>query len=327
MDLVGARLTVGRTWRFEAGGATCADDDPGLYRHRIDTLKSPGPHAEAFGLPWPPYRSNLWRYLYSPEYQNTPSRDLVATLLPTRWTTTRAVPPHPWALEIEAVRHPFAVTTLVHVDLTSLAWDDRATSAAQLLAVLRTAVGGTGGARVTDGIPLDQVPDLPAQSFEGDPLIPTPAGRFVVLSGVHDEADARAVASVLARLFDDAPDATKAVDLRSPRAAISVRGENVGLALPADLPRAAQKVRCLHDNTAMLLAQLQNLASVLAGATTVTADPYQRSAARVLSHLHRRAPLPESGSVYKTRLPELWLGARGHGPAITALTPGLPAVP
>jgi hypothetical protein len=322
VGITGVRVTVGRTWRFDAGGSTCADVDPSAYRRRFDELKSPAPREADFGLPWPPYRSNVWRYLYSPEYQNTSSGDLVATLLPTRWETTRIVPPR--AVGVEGVRHPFGLTTLAHVDLTASDWTDRAAASAQLLDVLRTSIGST---LLTDGVPFSEVPSLPGRSFEGSRLTLVPAGQFVALSGIHDEADGCAIASVLARLFDDVPDATKASDMRSPRAAISVRGGNVGLTLPADLPRAAQKLRCLHHNTTMVLAHLQNLSTILTGTTTASADWYQKRAASVLSHLYRRAPLAESGSVYKSRLPELWLGARGLGPAITALTPGLPAVP
>ena len=83
MGLYGLRVTVGSTWRFVADDRTCADMDVSAYRRRIDELKSPTHDPQDYGLPWYPYRSNLWRYMYSANYRNTRSVDLVHTLIPT----------------------------------------------------------------------------------------------------------------------------------------------------------------------------------------------------------------------------------------------------
>ncbi|KQY44347.1 hypothetical protein [Cellulomonas sp. Root137] len=311
-----------------AADKTCSDVDLAVYRRRFDELKSPSP-VIGFGLPWPRYPSHVWRYVYSPEYQNTPSRDLVSTLLPTRWAETRTLQlpgSSPWSVDVEAIRHPFALTTMAHAGpFPGAAWpSDPAKAAAQLRAILRTSVGAGS---LVDGVPALEIPFLPDTSFEGLPLTLVPGGQFVVLSGIHDEKDGRAIASALARLFDDEADPTKAVALRSPRGAISVRGENVALTIPVGLPRTDQKLRCLHHNATTVLAQMQNLSTVLSGPRTTTCEWFGKQAASVLSHLHRRAPLTESGTIYKSRLPELWIAQRQLAPAINALTVDLQALP
>lgn len=329
MGLHSVRVSVGRTWRFVADGSTCADVDVSAYRRRIDELKSPT--TKDFVLPWPPYRSHVWQYLYGADYRNTPSYVEVTTLLPTRWATRRTIEspltPTPWSVGVEVLRHPFALTTLVHVDFApGGAWPADATAASDLLrAVLRTPLAGTSA--VVDGFPVSEVPSLPPWSFEDLLLTLEDAGHVVVLSALHDEEDGRGSASSLARRFDDEPDPEDAVPMRTTKGAVSVRGETVALALPAGLPRAARRLECLHHNATVVLAYMQNLATVLSPPTTMTCAWYREPAATVLNHLHRRAPLPATGSVYKSRLPELWLNERGLGAAVNALTPGLPALP
>jgi hypothetical protein len=330
MALKGLRVSVGSTWRFVADDKTCADVDVSAYRRRIDELKSPSPAPHDFGLPWPRYRSNLWRFMYSADYRNTRSIDLVGTLLPAVW------PAEPialtsqnfgsWRASVQVVRHPFALTTLVHVDSTVGAiWPADAVVASELLRRVLHTKAGSGA--IIDGFPISEIPSRPKWSFEGNPLTLVDAGRFLLMSALHDQDDGRASASVIARRFDDEPDPEHALPLRTAKGALSVRGEDVAQVLPDSLPRAKQKLECLHHNAAMLLANIQNLSTVLMAPTSVACDWYREPAARVLSHLHRRAPLPETGSVYKSRLPELWLNERGRGAAINALTVGLPALP
>jgi hypothetical protein len=329
VGLHSVRVSVGRTWRFVADGRTCADVDATAYRRQIDELKSPA--AQGFVLPWPTYRSHVWRYMYSADYRNTRSAVQVSTLMPTLWTdrltVTNALTPTPWNVEIEVFRHPFALTTLVHVNPASGGdWPADAAAASTLLrAVLRTPLAGTNA--VVDGFPASEVPSLPTRSFEGGSLTLEDAGQVVVLSALHDEPDGRGSASALARRFDDEPDPEDAVPMRTTRGAVSVRGETVALVLPAALPRAERRLECLHHNTTVVLAYLQNLATLLGPSTTTTCEWYREPAATVLNHLHRRTPLAETGSVYKSRLPELWLDERRLGAAINALAPGLPALP
>ena len=330
MVLQGLRVSVGSTWRFVADDKTCADIDVSAYRRRIDELKSPTPAPQDFGLPWPRYRSNLWRYMYSADYRNTRSVDLVGTLLPTLWAAKpraqTSLPFGSWNVRVEVVRHPFALTTLVHVDPTVVSpWPgDASTASEELRRVLRTMVGS---AAIIDGLPISDIPSLPRLSFEGSELTLVDAGQFLLISALHDQDDGRASASVLARRFDDEPNPAHASTLRSAKGALSVRGEDVALVLPGKLPRAEQKLQCIHQNAAMTLAHLQNLSTVLKAPTTAACDWYREPAASVLSHLHRRVPLPATGSVYKSRLPELWLNERGRRAAINALTEGLPALP
>ena len=331
MVLQGLRVSVGSTWRFVADDKTCADVDVSAYRRRIDELKSPTLGPRDFDLPWPPYRSNLWRHMYSADYRNTRSVDLVSTLLPTLWTKkprAQTLPPIGlWNVSVEVVRHPFALTTLVHVDPTlALPWPEDAARASEgLRHVLRAKVGS---AAIMDGFPLSEIPSLPKRSFKkGSALTLVNAGRFLLISALHDQDDGRSSASVLARHFDDEPDPTRAFPLRSAKGALSVRGEDVAQVLPRNLPRAEQKLECLHKNAALMLAYLQNLSTVLNAPTTTACNWYREPAASDLSHLYRRAPLPATGSVYKSRIPELWLNGRGREAAINVLTTGLPALP
>lgn len=331
MGLHSLRVSVGRTWRFLADDRRRADVDVDVsaYRRRIDVLKSPT--SEAFVLPWPPYRSHVWRYLYGGDYRNASSFVQVSTLLPTRWATRRTVTsplaPTPLDVAVEAYRHPFALTTLTHVDpAPGTYWPADASAASTLLqAVLRTPLAGTNA--VVDGFPASEVPSPPIWGSEHSLLTLEDAGSVVVLSALHDEEDGRGLASLLARRFEDEPDPEDAYPMRTKKGAVSVRGDTLGLVLPAGLPRAARRLECLHHNATVVLAYQQNLASLLNTPTTTSCAWYREQAAIVLNHLHRRAPLPATGSVYKSRLPELWLNERGLGAAVNALTPGLPALP
>jgi hypothetical protein len=260
-------------------------------------------------------------------YQDTASKVLVKTLLPLRWCTTLAeVPQCLPPVESEALRHPFAVTTVVHLELVPVdPWPAAAEASALLHAVLGSPL--VAGRTVQDGVPLAALPALPTTAFGGAPAWFEDAGHFVVLSGLHSDKDPRALASSLACMFYDDPNPEAARSLRSSRGAICVTGNAVGLVLPGDLPRAEQRMRCLHHNLVTLLGYVQNLATLTPAKPMASSEWFQRRAATVLNHLYRRAPLPDTNKIYKSRLPELWIDERQLAPFINALRPDLPQLP
>jgi hypothetical protein len=71
----------------------------------------------------------------------------------------------------------------------------------------------------------------------------------------------------------------------------------------------------------MIFGYVQNLMTLTPTATTVAGQWFQDRAAIILNHLYRRAALPETRSIYRSRLPELWLNHHKLEPALNALTP------
>ena len=55
-------------------------------------------------------------------------------------------------------------------------------------------------------------------------------------------------------------------------------------------------------------------------ATTVSCRWFQSRAAALLNYLYRRAPLPETGGIYRSRLPQSWINERRIAPFANALT-------
>lgn len=329
MTLQAVRLSIGRTWRFVTAESACVDDDLSAYRNRVDALKS-GEVSADYELPWPPYRSRFWAYMFNPSYRETRSATQVAALLPLRWQgslpAAAGANGYRTPVEVEAVRHPFALTALAHLELTiPEPWPTDAEASAVLRSMLRSSLTGTS--QVQDGVPLNVLPALPTTEFQGRPARFEDVGNFVVLSGLEDGSDAKTLASSLALRFDDAPDPDKAHPLRTRAGAICVSGNTVGLVLPSTLPRAEQRSLCLHHNVTLLLTYLQNLATLTPSAPTVSCEWFRGRAAAVLNHLYRRTPMPQTGSVYKSRLTELWLTERGVTAAVNALTPELPQLP
>jgi hypothetical protein len=321
------RMSVGRTWRFVADTAACVANDLTRYRRQIDELKGKAGAAD-FGLPWPAYRSRLWTYMLNGTYQDTQSRVLVATLLPLwRHSTLPDVPRCRKPVEFDAFQHPFALTTIAHLELAPVAsWPADPEASALLHAVLDSPLAVS--AEVRDGVPLDRLPRLPGADDGGRRASFTEAGRFLIVSGLHEKTpDPGALAYRLASLFDDAK-ADAAFPLKSNRGAVSVTGTSVGLVLPHDLPRAGSRLRCLHHNVAALLGYMESLATLTPASTTVSCRWFQSRAATLLNHLYRRAPLPETGGIYRSRLPQAWIDQRRIAPFVNALTdPGLDKLP
>ncbi|MDN5768181.1 MAG: hypothetical protein L0H96_11120 [Humibacillus sp.] len=312
------RLTVGRTWRVTRDGRPGLACDLTGYRDRVDTLKS-GLPGTTLRLPWPPYVSRLWTHMYNGTYQNADTFTLVATLLPLRcWGGHPPVESARGAViaETEFIWHPFAVTSLLHLSLPGeLQWPATADDAAFLNDVLRAPL--TRQAQVRDGLELPA--SIVGTADPGGVVDFVDRGSFVFTSALHTVPGDQiaAAASGLALMLADDPDPDRAGRLKSLRGAICVEGTGVGMVLPADVYRAGNVARCLHTNFATLLAYLENLRSVATDADPTEAVRWFRSTAQqTLDHLYRRAPLPKTGSIYRSRLPELWLDKRGLPPAV-----------
>jgi hypothetical protein len=311
--LQSVRISVGRTWRLTADGAATVEWSLRGYRRRLGAA-GPAP----YGLPWPQYRSGLWGRMFGGDYRQQAAADLVAALVPLRHTGTAAPVPGCRAAEVEALRHPFALTAFVHLELAApVPWPPDRDAAAVLRATL-TSPYGPG--QVRDGVPLADLPALPSVDADDVAAGFVDAGRFVLASAVYEGTpDPTALAGSLAVLFDGPP-ATGAVPLRRGVGALGVSGDVAALVLPNGGDRVGNRIRCLHYNYATLLAYLQNLTTLTPATTTETCRWFQQRSAVLLNHLYRREPLPSTRSVYRSRLPQAWLDGRRVAPAVNAIT-------
>jgi hypothetical protein len=325
--LQSVQVSVGRTWRLVADDLATVSVDQTDYRDTIDALKS-GAEPGDFKLPWPAYRSRLWKYMYNGSYQNTNSRVLVATLLPlAHWATLPRVPAARTPGSVEVLHHPFALSAVAHFEL---AVDDLPVSGQEAAAALQTMLQAplTNDCQVRDGVPMDALPALPTRDADGRRTDLEEAGTFLLLSGLHHSSpDPGQLASALANLFDGTS-TNGALSLKGERSALAVSSGRVALVLPNSQYRAGERVRCLHHNVATLLGQLQNLATLPPATPTFACEWFRSRAAAVLNHLYRRAPLTETTSIYKSRVPQAWMDHRQLTPSVNALTGhDLPALP
>jgi hypothetical protein len=310
------RISIGTTWRYaRADGTATVDADLRSYKEWLNQLKT-GP-VDGFTLPWPAYRSTFWRGVFGGPYDFIDTRTLVAALVPGRREGDRDGA-HNGALvpRLEVLWHPFAATALAHYQLDP-ADDGPAddTAVATRLDDFLRQPSTAAGRQLRDGVNASELPPRPGTDFTGDQAAPVQCSTFMVVSALHQEApDPKAVAAGLALLFQAA--STDAEALRDPGGAVAVRSGRVGLVLPRNSFKAGMHLRCLHHNQALLLAQIESLASVLSGPASVAAERYRPMAALMLNCLYRRAPHPATGSVYKARLSELWVAHRGLAPKI-----------
>lgn len=259
MDLDNVLLSVGRTWRFDTSGRTAVDVTKSGYTRLVNRLKGIAGTAD-FGLPWPPYRSRFWEHMLSASYRETPTADLVAILLPLRswrFLVQSEIPDVQPRIEVEAIRHPFALTTVAHFRLRPRdPWPPDAQAADLLNRLTR---GDVGPMRpVDEGYPYRKF-TMPETDTSGAELTLRSSGHFAVLSGLHREDDALLPAAALARRFPANPTAAGSVPLRD--GAVHVHADSVGLAVSAQV--GARTAGCLHHNYTMLLAYLQNLTGLV----------------------------------------------------------------
>jgi hypothetical protein len=307
-------VSVIRAWRFtEPAGATETFYDLSAHRNRMGQLRG-GTAQGSFILPWPPFPSRYWKYACNrDDYQNTPPEVLVGTLVPQRamlpvafesqWSRRRPLG--------EAFLQPFALATVVTVDLLgATSWDQQA-AASQLDDALRSPSDrprpGQPPRQLREGIRVadveKSVPDSPWVSLA---LGLNAVAEVTLVSGLSAaDADVTNDAVLLANHFAPGGRATTHT-LTQSRGAIAVTAGRVGIALHADLPRATSRVKCLHHNHTLLLSQLASLGSIMEPACTMKAEPFRRIAARVLNYNYRGEAIPNAG-VYKSRAAASWL--------------------
>jgi hypothetical protein len=316
MNLENVLLSVGRTWRYDVGGRTAVDLTKNRYAREINRLKGTNEPTD-FQLPWPPYQSMFWRYMLSAAYREIATPHLVDILVPLRrwqFLVEQGVPGTQPRIEVEAIRHPFALTTIAHFRLRPQnPWPSGADAAALLNRLTRGNVGVM--TPVDGGFPYRELPTLPSTDASGADLSFSSAGRFTVVSALHRETDPLVPAAALARRFPATPTPAGSVAIRD--GAVNVQGDTVGLAITAQV--GARTAGCLHHNYTMLLAYLQNLAALVVTAPTVEAQWFRERAVWMLNHLHRAVPAPPVYSVYRSRLAQLWLDERGLAEPIDEL--------
>lgn len=321
------RVSVAKTWRFvDAAGRAATTTNERSHREELGKLMGVSPSSQ-FALPWAPYESTLWGNFFNAPYRSVDFRVLVSALLPLLYEKEISFPApecRPSTARFEAFRHPFAVTTVVHVNLFGLEpWPSKDRSASVIADFLKRSLLPPEG-QLRDGIPLTELPTLPEADFQKQRAWFEPVSEFVLLSGLHQEAqDPKGLAYRLASLFEaSAPD--QGHPMKADHTGIAVTGGKVGFVLPRGDNAMGAKLRCLHENVATLLAYMQNLSTIVPMKPTASADWFRRRAALILNHLYRRAALrpekfPPEG-IYKSRVAELWMNHLGLNGIINAIT-------
>jgi hypothetical protein len=328
------RVSVGRTWLFstQAGAPTVSADNRG-YRDVVKGLQG-GTSGTGPWLPWPPYRSRFWGYLFG-DYLSTSSYDLVGGLLPLHrglsapeYVTSASGAALMFVDSSEAFLHPFAVTTLLHLRLEGeQPWQTDSQAAAFLDDLMRARTDPQSPGQVRDGVPVTAIAGLPAQDADGQAAGYRQAREFAftLLSGRHQDGDSAADSYRLASLYrKQASDKSRPMNTQG--SAISVTDRCAGMLMPAQ-SMDDQRIACVHHNMATLLAYLQNLGAVLPGQPTESCKWFRARAALLLNHLYRRAPLPDIQGIYKSRLAGMWIDHLGLSPSINQVNAQAAAPP
>jgi hypothetical protein len=323
------RLSVGQTWLFSRGSTPTVSTDNRGYRDVVKSLKSGEPPV-GFKLPWPLYRSTLWGNLFGVAYMSIGSYQLVSGLLPllldelvkpqTLNSATGA--PIAFVYSSEALFHPFAVTTVLHVRILGQQqpWQTDADAVTFLEQVRSCPVDGQPSWQVRDGVPLSKIPGLPAKDAEGKDAAHSQASqtRFMLLSALHQDGDPAADSYRLASLYKKKA-SNQSQPMNTEGSAISVTDRSAGMLMPADVIWD-KRLQCIHHNMSTLLAYIQNLAAVLPGQPTQQCKWFQGRAALLLNHLYRRATFSDINGIYKSRLAGMWIDHLSLNGAINQLT-------
>jgi hypothetical protein len=325
MTLDGLRISVGRTWRMREGsGAPTTVLSLAALSDAIGALKGGNVNADTFGctLPWPRYKSTLFcRLLGTPDYKNAAKEVLVRCLVPLHAaqrlpddTSQSAKAP-----EIEVFLHPFAFTVIAHFDLLRLNEPLDAPAAAARLTAFLDAPLGTGRRRFVGG--KERLPAaLPTCDWIGDPLTAEETDtQFVVASALNDtpEASPLTLAYRLAGGANDEEATDHTWKLKSQDAALGRAGEHLGIIFPKN--HGPDLLECLHRNTTVLLAYMQNLITLTSVANVDPASPVARFrplAVDVLNALVTRTAITGAG-VYKSRAAEVWASHRSLTTPVT----------
>jgi hypothetical protein len=327
-------ITVGRSCRFarDTGQSTALYNKP-RYKELLNELKNDPATGAGLMLPWPTYRSGLWKNMFQVEYHKTPTELLVGGLMPLLYERDGMV----------AVIQPFGLTTLVTDGPHDVADAD---VPEWLVERLRQPIEGSG-TQLRDGAPASFVNDLPTLDSLGEPYEYAETGTFIVLSALSNEpalAARTAEAEVLASLFESAPTRpavpatgeADSVKLRR-RSGVASSSSRLGIAFPTALPRAPERLKCFHHNVSTLIAILVNLAGLMANEPTQPAAWYRTRAAQLVSALYFGEPLVRSPdvaatptSIYKSRAARVWIDERNLATLANPILmsqPGTPLLP
>ncbi|WP_420124296.1 hypothetical protein [Nakamurella sp.] len=312
-------VSVLATYRWVVGddATTTAVVDGRGYLDAIVAAQQ-GRQAAGLTLPWSRYFNRLWRFQLGADYRNLPPRTMVGMLVPLRMPipgigfAAPAAGAAPVQVDAELIWHPFAVTTMATLRIAGDSWRQPEPLGSTLQAVLRSAWTGAAG-QVGNGLPLPALPAAWQRDAAGRPCRPVPVSTTVLISGRHHAELAPGVlASALATGFKDPVD--RSSPLQDPGGFLALRDHTVALVVPNATPNGAAGHLCLHANTAMLLAMIENL-RVLGDAAGLHARWYRDLARPVLTHLYDRTDHPAVGTGYRSRVAQVWLDARGDRPA------------
>ena len=309
-------VSVLATHRWVTGddGTTTALVDGRGY-HDLVVAAQQGRQVDGLTPPWSRYFNRLWHFQLGDDYRNTSPKTMVGLLVPLR----RAVSDIEWdaaagasaQVDAELIWHPFAVTTVARLRIEGESWRQPEPLASTLDAVLRSTWTGTGR-QVRNGLPLPTLPAGWNRDATGRPCRLAPVSTAIVISGRHHaELSPPVLVSSLATLFKDATD--RSWPLQDPGGFLALRDRTVGLVIPNSTPNGTAAHLCLHANTSMILAIIENLL-VLRGASGMHPRWYRDLAAPVLRQLYDRTDNPELGTGYRSRVAQVWLDARGYRP-------------
>jgi hypothetical protein len=316
-------LSILRTWRLTTdGGLAAVDTDLTGYRSRIDRAKSINPPTYEYSLPWPTYSSKLWQNYLGSEYKNMKTRDLVAALVPLQVKGNVSIEVegvYPDA-EVEAFWHPFAITAVLHLYLKDIVpWPAAPDAASFFDSLIRQRIGGAQKRQLRDGPALEWLPPGPQTDADGRATEYRSAMPSMFISGLHQKSDSPgALAFALASLFLKEGEA-EGVPMMTAGSAVAASGRNTAVLLPFTLPTAGYRLGCLHHNLTTLWAIMQNLLTLPGADATESCRWFKSRAAIILTQLYHRSPLPFTGTVYKSRLPELWISRSGLASQINAV--------
>lgn len=315
-ELTSVRLSVLQSHVLRGpDGAPAVSANTAAYRAIINSVKN-GQAAHDFGLPWSTARNNFWANQLGPDYRNTSSRDLVAALAPLRQdgalalTSSTVRPDALW----ELWWNPLGLATALHVELDEPPGGPVPDLRQALDDAWRTPTG-RDSAQLRDGLPLPTAV-LPAPATGNAEPRPDPPVRVVsALIPDPSQVTPEAASAALAGGFE-AQTGAAGRPLRTARSALAIDGRTIAFVLDGSRSRAARLQECLHHNIVTLMAQLEGMLAVQGNPAVLSTGWYQNQAAMLLTHLYLRTPLPFSRTVYKSWVPQLWIGRSGAVAAI-----------
>lgn len=318
MNFNSLRITIGRTFAFrtdDAGMVTTLVDDTD-YRAHLGAANDGTPWATCT-TPWTQDRSLFYSHMFGTHnYRDESPAGLHRRMTPFRRVEQLPAQPGPTtsAPRIETILHPFACTLLLHLDMFQDTLPDD-TVQDRIDAFLHDEV--LAGKQRRGLADHHKVPPIANVDEAGRPIVVREVDSgFTLVSAIPSPAtpseaiDAPTAAALLA-----APVKLAADDKRWPLliagSALAHQGDRIGLVI-GESAQASRSLKCLHTNSATLLALIQNLAVVALAppdSIAVAAEVMADRARLIIDHLVKRTPI-QGVSVYRSRLAEVWAGHR-----------------